>query len=254
MGRLENKVAIVTGAAGGMGAAEARLFAKEGAYVVATDVQEGLLNETVSNINAEYGERVIGLKHDVSSEHDWIVVVEEAVKKFGKIDVLVNNAGIYNANTNVTEIDVEDFEKILSINVTGSFLGIKHVVPEMKKNKSGSIINISSVAGLVGGQGGTAYTASKGAVRLLTKSTALNVAKDGIRVNSVHPGAIMTPILEKAYRDNGEGFEDFLKSYIPIGYVAEPEDVAYPVLFLASDESRYMTGSEVVVDGGITTG
>ena len=158
MGRLENKVAIVTGAAGGQGAAEARLFAKEGAFVVATDVQDDLLAETIKSINDEFGDKVLGLKHNIANEEEWKYVVEEAVKRFGKIDILVNNAAIYNSDSNVSEIDLKDWKEILSVNVDGTFLGIKHVVPEMRKNGSGSIINNCFVAGLVGGQGGTAYT------------------------------------------------------------------------------------------------
>lgn len=251
MGRLTGKVAIITGAAGGQGAVEARLFAKEGANVVATDMQDELLAKTVEEINEEFGNRVIGLKHNVSNEDEWIDVVDETIKHFGKIDILVNNAGILGTiGVSVTDLELKEWQKVFDVNVAGTFLGIKHVAQEMKKNGSGSIINISSVAGLVGGQGAAHYTASKGAIRLLTKSVALELAKDGIRVNSVHPGAIATPMLNNILNDK---LNKAFKSSIPLGYIATSEDIAYPVLFLASDESRYMTGSEVVVDGGLTT-
>ncbi|MFC4025554.1 SDR family NAD(P)-dependent oxidoreductase [Oceanobacillus longus] len=248
MKRLENKVAIITGAAGGQGAEEARLFAKEGAYVVATDVQEELLANTVREINEEYEGRIIGLKHDVSTEESWKEVVEETINKFGTIDILVNNAGIAGKlSSNVLDFSLEDWQIVQDINVVGNFLGIKEVVPHMRRNGSGSIINISSIAAIVGNQGGVPYQASKGATRALTKSVALDLAKDGIRVNSVHPGLITTPMSESALDDEGR---KQMESTIPLGFSGEPKDIAYPVLFLASDESRFMTGSELVVDGG----
>lgn len=250
MGRLKGKVAIITGAAGGQGAAEARLFAKEGAFVVATDMQEVLLNETVEKINAEYGDKVLGLKHNVTSEEEWNYVVEETVKRFGKVDILVNNAGIPGkTSSNVEDYDISEVETVLKINTTGNFIGMKAVVPEMKKNGSGSIINISSIAGLVGGQGGIPYQASKGATRIMSKAVAIDLAGSGIRVNSVHPGAVMTPMIEQA--SDKETIE-LLRQSIPLQFIAEPDDIAYPVLFLASDESRFMTGSELVIDGGAT--
>src|SRR5690625_551933 len=200
MGRLSNKVAIVTGAAGGQGKEEAKLFAEEGAMVVATDVNENLLNETVKEINAAFdGERVIGIKHDVSNEANWEDVVAKTVEKFKKIDILINNAGISgDSYDDLWNFDTEEAKKVLEINALGNMLGIKTVIPEMKKAGGGSIVNISSVSGMAGGFSGQnlAYAASKGANRLLTKDMALNVARDNIRVNSVHPGMVKTPILE----------------------------------------------------------
>lgn len=248
MGRLLGKVAIVTGAAGGQGAAEAKLFAQEGAFVVATDMQTELLAETVNQINAEFGDKVIGLRHNVASEEDWQLVVSETLERFGKVDILVNNAGIPgNMSTNVEDFSVAEWEKVLNVNTVGNFLGMKAVAPEMKKNGSGSIINISSIAGIVGGQGGLAYQASKGATRVLTKAVAVDLASSGIRVNSVHPGAILTPMLEGAI--NAE-VQEVIRQTIPLKFIGLPEDIAYPVLFLASDESRFMTGAELVIDGG----
>ncbi|KGR78718.1 glucose 1-dehydrogenase [Ureibacillus manganicus] len=248
MGRLENKVAIITGAAGGQGAAEARLFASEGAYVVATDMQEELLSKTVEEINKEYSGKVIGLKHDVSKEDDWNTVIEETIKHFKTVDILVNNAGIPGKiSASAEDYEKSDWAKVLDVNVTGNFLGIKAVAPIMRSKGSGSIINISSIAAIVGEQGGLPYQASKGATRVLTKAAALDLAKDGIRVNSIHPGLIKTPMSDAALNDETR---EHMISTIPLGFIGEPDDIAYPVLFLASDESRFMTGSEVVVDGG----
>lgn len=248
MGRLENKVAIITGAAGGQGAAEARLFAKEGAYVVATDMQGELLSKTVEEINKEYGDKAIGLKHDVSNEDDWVSIVNETIKRFKKIDILVNNAGIAGLQSlRPEDFEMDEVDKVLNINLKGNFLGIKAVAPNMRKNKSGSIVNISSIAAFVGDQGGLSYHASKGATHSLTKAVSLELAKDGIRVNSVHPGIVMTPMVEAAIDEETKRFKE---STIPLGFIGEPDDIAYPVLFIASDEARFMTGTEVVVDGG----
>lgn len=252
MGRLAGKVAIITGAAGGQGRVEAKLFADEGAKVVATDMNEELLEQTVKEINEELkSEAVLAVKHNVGNEEDWNEVVAQAVKKFGRVDILVNNAGISGkTRENVWDIDVNETKNILDINTVGNLLGIKAVVPEMKKNKSGSIINISSAAALVGGLSGgsVAYAASKGAILSLTKEIALSVGKDGIRVNSVYPGLIRTPILDTFDKELINKVID----NIPVGFVAEPIDIAYGVLYLASDESRFMTGTELIIDGGAT--
>lgn len=252
MGRLNGKVAIITGAGGGQGKVEAKLFAQEGAKVVATDINEELLKQTVKELNNELNSEMIrGIKQNVANEKDWEDVVAQTVKAFGKVDILVNNAAIAGkTRENVWDIDAEETQRILNINTVGVLLGIKAVVPEMKKNGSGSIINISSAAALVAGVSGgaVAYTASKGAVLSLTKEIALDVGKDGIRVNSVYPGLIRTPILDS--------FDDEIKNKIieniPVGFVADPKDVAYGVLYLASDESRFVTGTELVIDGGYT--
>ncbi|WP_068786248.1 SDR family NAD(P)-dependent oxidoreductase [Paenibacillus phocaensis] len=246
MMRLANKVAIITGAAGGMGKADALLFAKEGAKVAVTDMQEDKLQEVVREIVANGGE-AIGFKQDVASEEDWIRVATETVAKFGKIDILVNNAGVSDS-TPFLDQTVENWEKIMSINVTSVFLGQKHVIPHMIEAGGGSIINISSIAGLTGGSGTGPYTASKGAVRLLTKATAVDYAKHHIRANSIHPGYIETPMTVDLLKD--ENMRQWFLSQTPIPRLGKPEDIASGVLFLASDESSYITGIELPIDGG----
>lgn len=251
MTRLNGKVAIITGAANGQGAAEARLFAKEGAKVVATDIQSDLVQKVVEEIVANGGD-AIALKHDVANEEDWKKVVEEAVKTFGQVDILVNNAGIGGAEGfgSLETIELSGWERFMSINATGNFLGVKYVVPEMKKVGKGSIVNISSIAGLVGGAAGIHYTASKGATRLMTKGLAVELGPDKIRVNSVHPGLIDTPMVS-IVTENKEATDGFLQE-IPLRAVGKPEEVANLVLFLASDESSYVTGAEIAIDGGFT--
>ncbi|MGM9924530.1 MAG: SDR family NAD(P)-dependent oxidoreductase [Bacillus sp. (in: firmicutes)] len=246
MGRLDNKVAIITGAGGGQGEAEALLFAKEGAKVVVTDVQEGKVKLVVEEI-IERGGEAIGFFHDVTSEEKWIQVVQETINKFGKIDILVNNAGI-SINRSLHEITVDQWNKVMDINLTGAFLGMKHVIPNMIKNNGGSIINISSIAGLTGGSGANSYTASKGALRLLTKATAVDYAKHNIRCNSVHPGYIETPMTKDMFTN--EQMMSWFKSNTPLPYLGKPEDIAYGVLYLASDESKFVTGIELPIEGG----
>ncbi|MGZ7441481.1 glucose 1-dehydrogenase [Paenibacillus macerans] len=244
--RLANKVAIITGAAGGMGKADALLFAKEGAKVAITDMQEDKLQEVVREITENGGE-AIGFKQNVASEEDWIRVVNETAAKFGKIDILVNNAGVSDS-TPFLDQTVENWEKIMSINVTSVFLGQKHVIPHMIEVGGGSIINISSIAGLTGGSGTGPYTASKGAVRMLTKATAVDYAKHNIRANSIHPGYIETPMTVDLLKD--ETMRQWFLSQTPIQRLGKPEDIASGVLFLASDESSYITGVELPIDGG----
>lgn len=246
MGRLADKVAVITGAAGGMGKADALLFVKEGAKVAITDLQEDKLKDVVAEIEALGGE-AIGIKHNVASEKDWVRVVDETVKKFGKIDILVNNAGISNA-TPFMDMTVEGWEKTMSINVTSIFLGQKYVIPHMIEAGGGSIINISSIAGLTGGSGAGPYTASKGAVRMLTKATAVDFAKHNIRCNSVHPGFIETPMTVDMFKD--EKMAQWFQSMTPLPRLGKAEDIANGVLFLASDESSYITGVELPIDGG----
>ncbi|MBO2449452.1 glucose 1-dehydrogenase [Actinomadura barringtoniae] len=239
--RLDGKVAIVTGGARGQGAVEARLLAEAGARAVVTD----LLDE-----GEKVAEEVGGLfvRHDVASAESWGEVVEGALEAYGRIDVLVNNAAIWRTAP-VDQETEERFEQILRVNLIGPFLGIQAVVPAMRRN-GGSIVNISSTAGLRGIPGHSAYGASKFGLRGLTRSAALDLAADRIRVNSVHPGAIDTPMVAASGFERGEGKFD----RAPLGRVGLPEDVAGLVLFLASDASSYMTGTEFAVDGGLTTG
>ncbi|MGG4342499.1 SDR family NAD(P)-dependent oxidoreductase [Paenibacillus lautus] len=246
MGRLDNKVAIITGAAGGMGKADALLFVQEGAKVAITDLQEDKIKDVVAEIEALGGE-AIGFKHNVASEEDWVRVVDETVQKFGKIDILVNNAGVSNA-TPFMDLTVEGWEKTMSINVTSIFLGQKYVIPHMIEAGGGSIVNISSIAGLTGGSGAGPYTASKGAVRMLTKATAVDCAKHNIRCNSVHPGYIETPMTVDLFKD--EQMMQWFQSQTPLPRLGKAEDIARGVLFLASDESSYITGVELPIDGG----
>jgi NAD(P)-dependent dehydrogenase (short-subunit alcohol dehydrogenase family) len=251
MGRLDGKVAIITGAASGQGAAEARLFAREGAKVVATDVQEDKVHAVVDEINGSGGE-AISLRHDVTKPEDWDRVVPAAVERFDKLDILIKNAGIGGEEgfAQIDAVDLDAWNKFMAVNATSNFLGIKSVVPEMRRNGQGSIVNISSMAGMIGGAAGVHYTASKGATRLLTKGAAVELGPDHIRVNSVHPGFINTP-MTSIVLDDEEMRTAALKN-IPLGIVGEPEDVAYLVLFLASDEARFVTGAEFVIDGGQT--
>ncbi|WP_088548822.1 SDR family NAD(P)-dependent oxidoreductase [Paenibacillus aquistagni] len=246
MGRLTGKVAIITGAANGMGAAEAVLFAKEGAKVIATDIQESALQEVLDQIKETGGEGIV-LTHDVTSEEGWQQVIAEAVKQYGKVDVLVNNAGVASPRT-MEEMGMDEWNKVMNINLNGCVLGMKAVIPEMKKAGGGSLINISSIGGIVGMAGSSPYTAAKGALRALSKSAAVEYGKDHIRVNSVHPGIIETPMTKDSFKDA----EPYYRTFTQLPYFGLPEDVAYGVLFLASDESRFMTGAELVIDGGWT--
>lgn len=243
--RLKDKVAIITGAANGIGREEALLFAKNGAKVVVTDIDEAGLVETVESIK-KLGGQVIGIKQDVSLEEDWQEVISQTESEFGQLDILLNNAAILSRN-GLAKTSMEEFLKIQSINSTGTFLGMKYGAALIKKTSGkGSIINTSSGSGLVGSPGSTAYHASKGAVRLMTKSAAIELAKDFIRVNSIHPG-----VIESAMSGGKDG-EHPLKDKIPWPGLGKPIDIAYGALYLASDESRYVTGSELVIDGGYT--
>ena len=247
--RLEGKVALISGGARGMGAAEARLFAREGARVAIGDVLEEEGRRVVEQIS-EIGGRAIFLPLDVTSESQWDSAIAATVREFGKLDVLVNNAGIGGAGT-VEDTSVEDWDRVMAVNAKGVFLGTKAAIPELRRAGGGSIINISSQLGLVGTDiSSPQYQASKGAVRIFTKSTAIQYAAQGIRANSVHPGPINTPMTESS-RIIPERYQLML-SRIPLGRYGESDDVAYGVLFLASDESSFMTGSELVIDGGWT--
>lgn len=252
MGRLNDKVAIITGAASGQGKVEAKLFAQEGARVVATDLNEALLVAAVAELNADLGsEAVLGLKQDIAVESDWVDVVARTVEAFGKVDILINNAAIPGkAREDIWDIDAEETMRILNINILGTMLGIKAVMPEMKRNGRGSIVNISSAAGLVGGisGGSVAYSSTKGALRAITKEVALDVARAGVRVNTVFPGLINTPLMQQQSPEIVEA----VLSRIPVGFPAEPIDIAYGVLYLASDEARFTTGADFILDGGYT--
>ena len=246
--RLRDKVALISGASRGMGAAEARLFAKEGASVAIADVQVEDGRRLEEEI-AETGGEAIFLKLDVTSEADWNATIDAVVARFGKLDVLVNNAGIFQRAT-VEETTPEGWDRVMAINAKGSFLGTRAAIPAMREAGGGSIVNISSTNGLLGTSASTAYNASKAAIHLLTKSTAVQYAKEGIRANSVHPGPIETPMLGVAFPDAASREERL--AGVPMGRVGLPDEVAYGVLYLASDEASYMTGAELVIDGGWT--
>jgi 3alpha(or 20beta)-hydroxysteroid dehydrogenase len=243
-GRLAGKKVLITGGARGQGAAEARLFVAQGAQVMVTDVLTDLLTDVV----ADLGDAGRGMRHDVSSEEDWAAVVEATVSAFGGLDVLVNNAAVYHVRR-IEDEPLADFNQLLAVNLAGPFLGIRSVIGPMRQGGGGSIINISSVAGLEGFDGHAAYGSAKWAVRGLTKIAAIELGPDRIRVNSVHPGAIDTPMIAPYVRrdtDRGAAF--------PIHRVGAPDDVAQLVLFLASDESSYISGAEITVDGGMHAG
>ena len=247
--RLENKVALISGGARGMGAAEARMFAREGAKVVIGDVLDAEGRQVEAQINEAGGECVF-VRLDVTQESEWHNAVQTAVERFGKLDVLVNNAGIVLRGV-LEDTSAEDWDRVMAVNAKGVFLGTKTAIPEMRKGGGGSIVNISSMSGMVGQDYvQPVYNASKGAVRIFTKSAAIQYAKDGIRVNSVHPGAIDTPMAGE--RLTNPELQREANERSPLGRTAHPDEVAYGVLFLASDESSFMTGSELVIDGGAT--
>ena len=247
MGRLDGKVALITGAARGQGEAEARLFAAEGARVVLGDV----LDDEGEVIAKELGERAAYLHHDVTSEADWDAIVNATIARFGRVDVLVNNAGVFRLQ-GITTTSLDEYMRIVTINQVGTFLGMKAVATPMIGQGSGSIVNISSIAGLSGSPGTVAYTASKFAVRGMTKVAAVELAPFGVRVNSVHPGFIDTAMLRDDVGLADPALRQAARERIPNGRLAAAEDVAKLVLYLASDDSAYSTGSEFVVDGGLT--
>jgi len=244
MGRLDGKVALISGGARGMGEQEARLFAAEGARVVITDV----LDDDGKQTAADIGAAATYHHHDVTRESDWTSVVDAVLAEHGQIDVLINNAGIFRfgATTTTTE---DEYRQIIDVNQVGVFLGMKSVLPHMIERRSGSVINISSVAGLMGSPGMIAYGASKWAVRGMTKGAAKEVAAFGVRVNSIHPGIIDTPMGQQF---DDAGIMQVVLQQVPVGRQAEAVEVARLALYLASDDSIYSTGSEFVVDGGMT--
>ena len=249
MGRLEGKVALISGGAQGQGESEVRLFAKEGARIVFGDILDAKGKKVEAEINEAGG--VAKYVHlDVTDENDWNSAAKLLSKLYGKLDILVNNAGIAMAGKNLEEVTSEEWDRIQEINSKGVFLGVKAALPYMKASGGGSIVNISSMAGIVGVPGIAAYAASKGAVRLLTKSIAVEYGPQNIRCNSVHPGYIKTEMISGLLA-NKEAMSNQL-DITPLGIFATARDVALSVLYLASDESRYVTGSELVIDGGIT--
>jgi NAD(P)-dependent dehydrogenase (short-subunit alcohol dehydrogenase family) len=254
MNRVAGKVAMVTGGGMGIGRACGELLAAEGAAVAITDRDVPAGTAVVAALTA-LNYRAIFVQHDVSKESDWTRAVAEVVQAFGRLDILVNNAGV-GVFGDVEHTTLDDWRQLMSINLDGVFLGIKHVIPAMRTAGGGSIINLSSIGGLVGDPALAAYDASKGGVRLLTKSAALYCARGGtkIRVNSVHPGYIHTPMVQHAVEASGHPDEMYrtLEALHPVGHLGEPIDVAYAVLYLASDEAGFVTGSELVVDGGYT--
>ena len=247
--RLKGKVAIISGGARGMGAAEAKLFAREGAKVIICDVLEEEGRQTEAEIN-EVGGDAVFVKLDVTSQDEWENAVNTAIERFGKLDILVNNAGIIVQST-IEDMTVELWDKVMDVNAKGVFLGTKTAIPHMKEAGGGSIVNISSISGIVGQDNVNAgYNASKGAVRIFTKAAAVQYAKENIRVNSIHPGPIATPMTAEGRADPER--VALTAERTPLGRYGEPEEVANAVLFLASDEASYVTGSEIVVDGGYT--
>ena len=247
--RLENKVALISGGARGMGASEARMFAREGAKVVIGDVLEAEGRQVEAEIN-EIGGECVFVHLDVTQEAEWQQAVDTAVARFGKLDILVNNAGIALRGV-LEDTSSEDWDRVMDVNAKGVFLGTKAAIPEMRKAGGGSIVNISSMSGMVGQSYiQPVYNASKGAVRIFTKSAAIQYAKEGIRVNSVHPGPIDTPMAGE--RLTNAELQRQADERSPMGRTAHPDEVAYGVLFLASDEASFMTGSELVIDGGAT--
>lgn len=250
MKRLEGKVAIITGSNEGMGKATALLFAKNGAKVAITGRTEETGEEVAKEIRDSGGEAQY-FKLDVSKEENCKNVVDEVVKKWDKLDILVNNAGVTGVDKPTHELTNEEFDFVLNIDLKGVFFMTKYAIPKMKENKSGSIVNFSSIYGLVGSRELTAYHAAKGAVTLLTKKDAINYGPDNIRVNSVHPGTILTPLVQKLADEDPEYEEKQLKLH-PLGRFGKPEEVANAVLFLASDEASFITGAQLTIDGGYT--
>lgn len=254
MARLDGKVVLITGGSLGIGRAAAMMCAREGGRVVVTDIREDEGNELVQRIKGVGGEAAF-MRHDAGSEDDWLRVTNETVAKFGGLDAVVNNAGVA-IGGNAEDTTLADWRKLMAVNLDGVFLGTRHGILAMKDRGGGSIINMSSIEGIIGDPNLAAYNASKGGVRLLTKSAALHCARSGygIRVNTIHPGYIWTPMVENYLASQGdvEKGREALSALHPVGHLGEPDDIAYGIVYLASDESRFMTGAELVIDGGYT--
>ncbi|MDB5083854.1 MAG: Short-chain dehydrogenase [Bacilli bacterium] len=251
MSKLLDKVAIVTGGGTGIGKETSLLFANEGAKVVVTDINEDNGRQVVEEIKSHAGDAAF-IKQDVSKEEDWEKVVDGTLNTYRQINILFNNAGIYIIKP-LTETTLDEWNRLMAINVTGVFLGCKHVIPVIAQQGGGSVINASSVAGLRGASRHALYGASKGAVRILTKDVAIEYAEQRVRVNSIHPGYINTGMAAYGAESVGTTTEQLGKAY-PLGRLGEPSEVAKLVLFLASDDSSYITGQEFVIDGGATAG
>ena len=254
MGRLDGRIAIITGAALGLGRATAERFAEEGAHVAITDVLEEDGQQVAKQIRDDGGDAEFW-QLDVSDEEEVRDTFAEIHDHFEGLDVLVNNAGISGVNAPTHEISSEDWDRVMDVNVKGVFYCTKHAIPYLKERGRGSIINLSSIYGLVGGPDVPPYHASKGAVRLMSKTDALLYAEDQIRVNSVHPGYIWTPMVENHLKSGGGDVEEGKKEVAalhPLGHMGDPDDVAYGILYLASDEAKFVTGTELIIDGGYT--
>jgi NAD(P)-dependent dehydrogenase (short-subunit alcohol dehydrogenase family) len=246
MRRLDGRVALITGAASGIGKATAHRLASEGAFVLITDIQVEAGEATIKEINATGGKATF-FKHDVTSETEWEAACAEAVEKLGSLDILVNNAGMGDIKP-IEETTLAEWDRTVAIDQTGVFLGMKIAAPHLKKSQHASVINISSIFGTSGGFGvSPAYHAAKGAVRTLTKNVALHWATEGIRVNSIHPGFIATPILEQS---RNTPIWDGMTALTPMGVLGRPEDIAAGVAYLASDDAAFITGLELYIDGG----
>ena len=247
--RVRGKVSLITGGSRGIGASISRLLAAEGSKVVIGDISPNSGMELVKTIKRDGGDATF-YTLNVTNEIEWSGIVRNIIGKFGKIDILVNNAGILRPE-NVLDTTVETWDEVMSVNATGTFIGTKIVIPHMRDGDGGSIVNISSAGGIIGSSRAAAYHSSKGAVRIFSKLAAVQYAKDKIRVNSVHPGPINTTMLSNAYGGGQNKVQEW-ESLVPLGRLGNPIDIAYGVLFLASDESSFITGSELIIDGGRT--
>ncbi len=254
MGRVQGKKALITGAASGLGAATAAMLAREGATVALTDINGDKVAAVAAEIDRTYPGRAFAFEHDVTSEAQWIAVLDKAVEVMGGLNVLVNNAGI-GGNGSVEDQSFDGWKRVHAVDTDSVFLGCKYAIPHMRAHAPGSIVNISSIAGLIAGHNMAAYNSAKAGVWLLSKSVALHCAKRGynIRSNSIHPTFIKTPILDPLVEAMGADVAyEKLSRQVPLGHLGEPDDVAYAILYLASDESKFMTGAELKLDGGIS--
>lgn len=254
MKRLQNKIALITGAAQGIGLATAKLFAKNGAKVLLTDINEEEVLTQSEKMKLDYPDQILAIKHDVTSADDWKTAVNYIDSEFGGINILVNNAGIMAVGT-IEDETFEQWKNVHNIDLDSVFLGCKYTIPIMKKEKKGSIINVSSISGIIAGHNLAAYNSAKAGVRHLSKSVAVHCAreKNDIRCNSIHPVFIDTNLLEGLYKKLGkEKAIEKLSRQIPMGKIGEPNDVAFAILYLASDESKFVTGTEIRIDGGIS--
>jgi NAD(P)-dependent dehydrogenase (short-subunit alcohol dehydrogenase family) len=249
MGRLDGKVALISGAARGQGEAEARMFAAEGASVVLGDIRGELGEQVAAEIGAAGGTAVF-TPLDVSQEADWVRAVELAESTYGKLDILVNNAAIIGLE-GIMDTSIELWNRVLAVNQTGTFLGMRAAIPALRRAGGGSIVNISSVLATMGSGNSASYTASKGAVTALTRTVSIELATENIRVNAVHPGGVETPMAVECLGDDVEARRALIATH-PIGRIGEPEEIAAGVLFLASDEASFVTGATLVIDGGNT--